>query len=116
MSSGSIKVYVDPSVKHFKQSIEKTRACYPNTTLKVSIAITASAPHDPTCGKLLLVRRRRKGLFDPRRFRGVYELPGGLIQSDDGSVISAVLRQVHADTGLKVLGVLGTFDESNNGE
>jgi len=104
----SSKIHVDASAKAFKQPLQRIRKSVTTTKMAICIAITASSVEDPTQGHLLMVRSR------PRKSKAqaLFELPSGKVLDDDETAIASIERIVRETTKLRVLGILGTFGET----
>jgi len=104
----STKIHVDASAKAFKRPLDTIRKSVTTKKMAICIAITASSVEDPTQGHLLMLRSR------PRKSKAqaLFELPSGKVLDGDETAITSIERIVQETAKLKVLGVLGTFGET----
>ncbi|TFK51490.1 hypothetical protein OE88DRAFT_1659528 [Heliocybe sulcata] len=73
--------------------------------LVVGVAIFHPRPGDDQ-PKLLIVKRSAQERFLPN----VWEIPGGHVDPDDGTIIDAVVREAQEETALTVSEVMGEFE------
>ena len=68
-------------------------------------AIITKSDHDSTSRILLLKRAAHEPIYP-----NIFEIPGGEVETTDTTILDAVKREVHEETGLTVTNVLGNVE------